>query len=410
MKKLISIMAVCLLAFGFAATATAAEGDCGNCAIGGAGQIARGCETTVTTQTSSSCMTEPFDFEDCQIPTERSEFMSGLDYSYCDGKGCSNRAWFDLCNCFPDLASGQTISISMEILVDKNTGTAVAGDNNVYWAEDVGTVIPTWAYRNQLDACADTTPLDPTMGFTSSDGFIYKTASGLVGSTYAGTNCSVADLEKVVKIETDYNSAEWGMLTVASKGTLWIDIPAMRVVPSAENRGRKVYVQICIIRGEDPNIGQPICDDCCCLVYIGELCCDEDPAVGKDYCIMFPYLPAVYSANWWFGLSLNNLGSSTGLATITMYEKDGDVSTGTIELTASTTLPIQTTGATGLESFMALTSGADWGDEPCYIKVTAPFSISGFTFIGSKDKQTSGYTAIPCCGQECYVTRVSESD
>ncbi len=68
-----------------------------------------------------------------------------------------NIALFKICDCIPEVWEtadvGDTIDISMEILVDKGNGM-VTGDNGVYWAQDVNfnrNSLTTW--ENQETAC-----------------------------------------------------------------------------------------------------------------------------------------------------------------------------------------------------------------------------------------------------------------
>ncbi len=319
MKKLISIMAACLLVFGFAGMASADY--CAQCEGDDPGHINRGCEGT-----QDCCC--PFDYEDfgrCSTQgwggCEVSDY-SDSDYcgpSYCESAGPKptsiHRAIFELCDCYPDLKVGDTIYVSMEIMVDKGTGTPVIGDNGVYWAENVGTTgILVEAKKNQADVCADT-DCTPDSSFTGD--YNYLLANGNSGAVNSGNSCSISDKNRVVRIEPVEGNNNGFTLTDAGKSTLWIDIPWLRVDPARVMKGWGVYVKICIDRELTSICGDA---DCCCLIYIGELCCEDEVSENE---VIAPYFTAADSG-WWAGLALTNAGTTDASVMLYLYEDDGD--------------------------------------------------------------------------------------
>lgn len=377
MKKLISIMAACLLVFGFAGMASADY--CAQCEGDDPGHINRGCEGV-----QSSCL--PFDYED---------FGRCADYpynSYCEtaGKTDIHRAIFELCDCYPDLAIGDTIYISMEVLVDKGTGTPVIGDNGVYWAEDVGSVGPrVEAFRTQSEVCADA-DCEPAFSFTGA--YFYRQANGNLGTPYAGSNCAVDELNRVVKIEPDVLNNNGFQLTDAGKATLWVDIPMLRVDPSRIQKGWKVYVKVCIDKEIDSICGSA---DCCCLIYIGELCCDDTMVTESG--LIFPYFTAADSG-WWSGLAITNLGDVDGTVMLKLYEQDGDA----FETVEAITVPANSMVVYNHVSLYAL----DWnalksvdgtaGNSRFYIQANGDFPMAGFGMMAKVSTgESMGYLAVP---------------
>lgn len=366
MKKLISIMAACLLVFGFAGMASA--DFCAQCETD-PGNIDRGCEAGQ----DRSCY--PFDYEDLT--------------DYCEyGKGDFHRAIFELCDCYPDIAIGDTIYVSMEIFVDKATGIPEDGDNGVYWAENVGTCIPVETFEDFEDACDDSSdrPEDCFAGE-----YVYRLANNNVGTPYTGSDCAVPDANRVVKIEPVAGNNDGFTLTEAKEATLWIDIPEMRVDPSRITKGWGVYVEICISMDVDT-----ICfeTDCCCLIYIGELCCDD--AMETSGYLIYPYFTAADSG-WWSGLAVTNVGSVDGTVMLTLYEQDGDA----FETVEAITVPANSMVVYNQASLYAL----DWaiiksvdgiaGNSRFYVKAVGDFPMTGFGMMAKTSTgESMGYLPI----------------
>lgn len=362
--------------FGVAAMASAA---CFNCA-GDAGNIARGCDSAQDPACS------PFDFEN---PND-----------YCDTKE-PNRALFKICDCIPEIfetiEAGDTIDISMEILVDSGDGPD-AGDNGVYWAEDVGTQgIALGTYNNQADAC----DADYQYGSYFSGPFKYLKQDGKVGGVETGNICDIDDSDRVVKIVPDRALADEEGTTTGyeitdnddydDKATWAIDIPEMRVDNNKVNGGEKVWVKICLSRYTGG-----ICEElpCCCEIYIGELCCPEDTASGFN-AIVYPYFPPANTTVWnLLGMTITNLDDAAANAVITMYESDGDVGTLTVNVGAKG-IYLNTLGA--LAADMEQTAGTGTlGDAKCYLVVEPLFNATGFAMIADTiDGASMGYLPLP---------------
>jgi hypothetical protein len=394
MKKAITLLAACMLVFGFAGMAAA--DPCVTCEAD-PGHIARGCEMGQ----DISCY--PFDYEDFG-------YCSTIDApdSYCEkaDKGAIHRALFKICDCLTDgtfdsLAEGDTVDISMEILVDKGDGQ-IEGDNGVYWAENVNSKgVGVEPFQSQIDACAD----DSCYPGAIFDGvFNYKTASGSLGSPAEGSNCDLSDSERVVYFEaapgqepTSHGYVVTSDDDVNNNSVWWIDIPYLRVDPDKVEAGWKVYVKICLYN--DLNSGG-VCGEnngCCCVIYIGELCCES--IVNYGSCV-YPYLPPLNTTYWnTMGLAVSNMDDQAGTATITVYEADGDVGTSTVDLAANGIF--LWTAATMVPELTQIAGTGTLGDSMSYAVVTGTVMVRGFVMIASSHTGESiGY--IPdCCGSIC---------
>lgn len=374
MKKLTTVLLTLAFVLGVTAMASAA---CFNCA-GDAGNINRGCDSTQT----PSCA--PFDFEN---PAD-----------YCNTK-TPNRALFKICDCLPEIFStleqGDTIDISLEILVDSGNGP-VGGDNGVYWAENVDDGIGLGTYNNQADACDEY-----AYGTYFAGPFRYLLANGTAGGTDTGTLCDIADADRVVKIVPDRAAAAalggtTGYLITPEDdfgdlATWAIDIPMMRVDNNLVNAGDKVWVKICLSR-----FTGGICEElpCCCEIYIGELCCPGDTDTSAGASLVYPYFPPANSAAFnLIGMTITNLSALPGDAVITMYESDGDVGTLTVNVPA-TGIYLNTLSSLVADPAMVKTGAGTLGDSKSYITVKAPFNAEGFVMIADTiDGASMGYLA-----------------
>lgn len=397
MKKLITLLAACMLVIGFAGFASAA---CVTCEAD-PGHIARGCE-------GSQAVCEPFDYEDFGHCSEQQN-------SYCEtaAKGAIHRALFKICDCltdgtFKELVTGDTVDVSMQILVDKGNGM-VTGDNGVYWAQDVNTTslghlpgVGIETFPSQADACAATScdPQRDKEGDRFQGRFIYKTASNGVGAPYDGSSCALTPSQRVVEFDADptqvTDQTPHGY-TVSSTDAIngnsvwWIDIPELRADPTITQAGWKVYVKICLF---NPLTSASVCGGvtgCCCTIYVGQLCCEEQ----EGACI-YPYFPPANTTYWDLeGMTISNLSGVAGTATVTVFEADGDVGTVTVPLTAHGTF-LTTISALIPTLTPAATNAGTLGDSKFYATVSATVPVHGFVMIANSNTgESMGY--IPDC-------------
>jgi hypothetical protein len=394
MKKVITLLMAMTMVIGFAGFAAA---DCFNCG-GTAGNIDRGCE-------SGQDYCEPFDFENHY---DRNSYCS-------EDKNFNNRAIFKICDCITDgdfetVIAGDTIDISMEILVNGEDG-----DNGVYWAEGVGTVwdpiddewddwsegVGLGLYEDQDEACDSSGYGEYFEGY-----YEFLTAAGTQGYPWDGVDSDCDDLEninRVVKFQLENTGNPHGYVIqeadeVNGNATWAIDIPWMRVDPSRVNPGDQVWVRICLILD-----CAGICSEdviCCCDIYIGELCCAFDTSSGAG--LIYPYFPPANTTVWnLLGMTITNLSAIDGTAMVTMYESDGDVGEVEIDVDANSifleTIP-------NVAALMTQTDGAGTlGDAKCYFTVDANFPATGFAMIADTiDGASMGYLPLQAWEVDVY--------
>jgi len=409
MKKVISILAACMLVFSFAGMVSAQDipgaGECES-----AGNIFRGCERPGE---QTDCSTTPFDYEDfgdCSV---------GMG-SYCAaaGKDDYHRALIPICDCIQNLEdfdepnAGDVYDVFMEILVDKGDGEKVGGDNGVYFAEDVGeSGVLVQAFEDDIEAC-DEIACDPADAFQGS--FVYLDADGDTVTPYMGNNCEVDEDARATSLEPanvedrptfNYDpdnptTAPYGYTVTAAdvsngRSTWWVDIPMLRADSNITERGWKVYVKVSIQLAEETGTGG-LCSDCPkCehLVEIGTLCCDEAEESCADT-LIFPYFPDI--TDFWFGLVITNLGSEDGLATINLYETgtNGDKASGTVTVPANGTRVFTSSELYEELSFDESPDGV-LGNASSYLKIVTDFPASGFAMQAKRDDGTASMGYLP---------------
>jgi hypothetical protein len=424
MKKTICIMAALLMVGSFFAasamagqiTPPATTGQCSVCptglltpdfpdeyvdmygnpwAAGYVGYIDRGCETLVQNQVPKG----PFDFEDfgsCEsvLPTTNSYCASA-------GKGDAlyHKALFELCVCktngvwprYPQ--TGDQINISMEILVAKPDGTIYNGDNGVYWAENVGTI----GIGARLAKDSATTICNITNRCIPADhpGTVYDHFVG----PYSYTDefgAPVANLMTGRSVKL-YPNGPGLTISNALAGSrelwVWTDIPQMRVDPNKVTRGDRIYVQVCAFLMEQGG-KDPLCEFCCCLIPIGDLCCPlPDVTPGIMGHLIYPYFTAMDHPTWWSGMTITNITDSAGDAMITLYENDGDVGEATVSIPARSNKILSTND---LKNLLTVTTSGELGDSPYYIEVVSEdVMITGFGMMGKASTgESMGYLPI----------------
>jgi hypothetical protein len=395
MKKMISIMAACLLVVGLVGIASA--DPCAQCEAN-PGYINRGCDTSQTV----ACY--PFDYEDFgkDLDGDRcARELSGMMESYCStgSKGDFHRAIFKLCDCFPNLTTNSTLYVAMEILVDKGTGTAVAGDNGVYWAQHVNSILAE-TFTNETEICNQPACDKPADSFAGPFEYWYFDNGAKKKSTKtpdSGAVCDIADDRRITEI-TSSAAAKGFTGFNPGEATMWIDIPWMRVDNAMVQRGWKVYVKICM----SEKTGQ-ICTttDCCCVIYIGELCCPTSSSSGCA--IVFPYFTAADSG-WWSGVAITNGGSKAGTVDLTVYEADGDVFelVEPLAISANGMLVYNQATLYGLDWTAAGTGDGIPGNARFYVKAVGDVPVMGFGMMAKTSTgESMGYLAVPLCDYCC---------
>jgi hypothetical protein len=250
MKKIITLLMAASLIFAFAGIAAAA--DCVNCAPG---TINRACSGE-----QGACVSEIFSVEDEDISTND---------NYCDTSKLPRRVMFEVCDCEDEFKIGDTVDISLEILV--NGQTAASSDHGAYWAENVNSIAVN-PFVDQPAACEGS--LTEQYGFkydddSAGDGwhFDYKyydydnnnrATNGSPLTTHADDfDCDdIEDYQRVTVITPDATTINANCLAHGFKipldfngeGTWVIDIPDMRFDNSIIQAGDIVSVRICLAK------------------------------------------------------------------------------------------------------------------------------------------------------------------
>jgi hypothetical protein len=374
MRKLITLLTVAMLVVGFSTMAAVAgtldpstlSDACSTCETSMA-NINRGCEGQ-----GQNCGCFNYEsFGDC------SENYSCQ--SYCSGdKGEQHKAILALCTCLDEWAGGildtDTLNISMEIVVKKADGIIYTGDNGVYWCDTVDSIGVQW--DSSKEELCDDSDCEPTA--ESFDGVVYDndwtfaTEDGLNGTTWG-----------------DGDSYAKTLLSQGKSAYAWVDIPSMKVALDGVDRaGWEVHVKVCFFNSR---IYQ--CTACCCLIPIGILCCDDE--VVRTNAI-FPYFTPINDPNWWFGMVITNYGDTAGTAKITLYEVDGDIAEGEVDVAANNMVVLS---AADLAAELTLTTGGALGDSRCYVEVDADFAVTGFAMMGKASTgESMGYLPIGSTG------------
>jgi len=390
MKKLMTLAIAAMMVFGFVAMASAETLVPGTTCEDDPGYINRGCTTS-----QYGCI--PFDYEDTSDCS-----------SYCGQKGTVHRLYINLCICeengafVRNLLEGDTVDVSMTILVDKLDGKGpVTGDHGVYWGQDVNRqnvygINMQPVVHDSLDCSSD------FCYCSRFDGpFIYLLANGTEGSVRYSrheTACDFDASERVVKIIPDTTSESHGYV-ISSQDTdpvNWrcnfaIDVPRMVVDPNVAERNDEVYVRVCLtaISGDPEENKRPLCPGggCCYDLYVGKMCCPQDSE------LVFPYVTDMGNELWWFGLVLTSGSDVTGNVNIYYFEKDGDKASMTTTIPARKLLILTPSDLLAALVLSSKSTGSKvLGDTQGYFVVDADILMSGFCMMGEPDTgQSMGY-------------------
>jgi hypothetical protein len=387
MRKLTTLMLAALMIVGMTTMAVAGTLDpgtlddaCSTCETE-MSHINRGCEYQ---DRDCGC----FNYEDFGGSGEN-KCSEGSCNSYCTGeKGDQHKAIFSLCTCLDDWQSGllpeDTLNISMEIVVKKSDGIIYTGDNGVYWCKDMESDRLGVEWEEDKEDHCEKDYCQP-----------YDEAFYNIHMIYDDDNPEDSwEFETVDGLEDD----PWGNIESDAKDLLargrsayaWVDIPSMELADdSVDREGWEVWVKVCLL---NTRVFQ--CDPCCCLIPIGILCC-EDPVLRTS--AVYPYFTQMNDASWWFGMAITNYGDEAGVAEITLYEQDGDIATGEVDLAAHGLVVLS---ITDLMAELTLTTGGTLGDSACYIEVVGDgFPVTGMGMMAKPSTgESMGY--VPIAGME----------
>jgi hypothetical protein len=255
-----------------------------------------------------------------------------------------------------------TYELQLEITVDGSTG-----DNGVYWTSKS---VATNGYDTSTLACS------PTDGTTWTA--VATNASGTTVTTPASdTDCTIFSTNRATKLvvtgglDLDGDSNQY----------LYINMPSMMFDTSFTLSGKVVGVNVTLTKAPCNALFGPE------NFTVGTMGCTE-----TGNCILFPYYTQMTAGAdaFWDGFSVANLSTTSQIsATITVYEKDGDIGTASVTISAAS---MYVNTLQNLLGSMTLTTGSALGDSACYVVVTSDGNMDGFAFMGNNNTgQSMGY-------------------
>lgn len=402
------------------------------------------CPETIQGPQGSTSVTSlsPFDFEG--KPAQGSFGATGYvpGYNYSDNNERDCKFVFDVCHCNEacDVRPGTKVGIQMVI---KTPG--------VYFADPSMTTVYFDIDEDQNNFCKVDTQAHPTVT-TMSSADVYYNADG----ERIGYRPTPAQIEQGARIESairnfgtvkyyrkyteGVNSKGYFITTVTDEGAplsgsrigaipdankvvalqslmesdymftdedseghcyLWIDIPAMRIDPTIAVDGDNIDVLVRLLFNRE---FEGICEDCnppdvCeCIRTIGKVCPGDTPAPGDTYCMLFPYV--LQNLNpWWSGVVV--MARDDELPTDAYFElvaKDQDGNMGTYRVTTPT--PIWTSVIDSVIPQFTMTKGTMFKPGALSLKVTANYSIHGYSFL-TDNNFGAGTLATGCTSGKC---------
>lgn len=328
---------------------------------------------------------------------------------------------FDICNCVEAVESGvfsaeTYVGIELTIVTKTAGGSYVKGDNGVYFGElysgnvimsnnrdflcnptcavapaavnsnDAGIVYPDGSSAWRIPSVNTFWRFDNSLGTAAPPS--YWLANGNPGTVVAPV-CAPGSTNKVVKITTDYVM----QLTEVDEDrglSRWaLDIPTIYVTQS--------YTQCTTIGVEilvKTDLGGTICADCrtecICIEDLYTTCCDVSEESTSE-CLTFNYF-AKLDGSYANGLVIINPSNTESVnVDLTLYEKDGDV--GTYSLNS----PIAPNGM-----YITLVDNVAWqgsgvGDSQCYVVAEGDGLIDGFGYFWDEEGHSMGYQPRTYC-------------
>lgn len=362
MKKLMVLLTLMVLVFGFSASAFAIT--CTGCK--GSAYANVPCATE-----QAGCL--PFDYQ------------TGVGYCTSPAFG-GNHVIFPVCDCADagiNFAAGQRIGVRMTILVN-----GVAGEKGAYWA-DLLTSHNIYFSRHASagilagGACAAPEPAIDSFG----PGAFYKSDGVTPATPINGAACTVVAANQTTVLVTD--PANGYTITAAdetNKLSYWrIHVPQIRIDPAVLKAGEIISVKVELLNQLTGGICAKCVAVCECTVIVAKACCS-----ATNSCT-FPYFTSLTAAtpanNWWNGIAITNTGVLPGTATLYAYESDGV----TVAHTAVVDVPAKGVYVNTLDQIGW--SGTVTGGVRAFIEVTTTFPMEGFAMIGQAkvDGDSLGY-------------------
>ncbi|MCP4353380.1 MAG: hypothetical protein GY795_48645 [Desulfobacterales bacterium] len=251
----------------------------------------------------------------------------------------------------------------------------VYGENGVYFSNDA---VSYGRYVSSTEACDGSTAA--SVGTES-----YKRADGSDATPMVtnSTCSSIAASRRATYMITNGVS----MFDDTNYQYLYIDIPAFNYDPSVVSENDKVEVEYTLMKAP---CGELIKE----THYIGTFGC----TASKSTTLLYPYFTYMDDDpiidDYWDGIVVTNLGTTAGTATLTIYERDGDVGSYTTPSIAPSGMFVNV-----LYNILPLVSkisgSGTMGDERCYVVVCTDFKAHGFAMLGNQATgESMGYLPV----------------
>ncbi len=266
-------------------------------------------------------------------------------------------------------------ALKLTILTAPEGGTPQPGNGGVYFADDAG--IDIYTYASKSAACADK---NLTVGTkkTLNTSIQWTDAGGGTTTSSAKLPGSCDDLDDSTKGRYITMYAEMNTKLAAGQKAFLVNIPKLIYDYRDVNPGDIVDVRVELHRAP------------CGLVV------KEDKPVVRSFqdptgavaTLTFPYFAK--PDPFWNGIALVNLASAEVEVDLTLTEVDGDVGEGKVTIPAGEMYANTLTGMIQ-QGVLELTSGdGELGDTNAYMKAVGP-SIDGFTIMSNGSGVSMGY-------------------
>lgn len=233
---------------------------------------------------------------------------------------------------------------------------------------------------------SDVQPCDGGPGTTVSaaaniDTTKYKTESNTAFNTFPKTDCTKPDDgDDLVSVSTK------SFTNIDQDNLLAVSVPKIVYVPSMLKAGDQTTVTVTL---ERLPCGIIFTDSRIVAQYV-----DTCPQAAPTTSLYYPYAVALDgSQGWWFGMSIGNPSTAAGTATITVYEKDGDIGTYTTPSIAAGGLMVMSAADLLKNLTPNAANTGTLGDTQCQIVVACSFASAGGFAMQGNGIDSTGYTA-----------------
>jgi hypothetical protein len=246
-------------------------------------------------------------------------------------------------------------SLTYTILVN-----GAAGDNGVYF---VNNGFGAEGYDTPAAACANTSSASlPAATFYNAND-----AALVYGDipTSGETDCAIAQISRAVKMTIPASNLN---LNGSTNDYLWLDLPWMHFDSTLFQPGDVLEVRVQVSKAP------------CGEVFDGVFCIGTAgcESVATSYCLRYPYFGRTVGGAYVSAVVVDNLGSTDGTVTFTMYEQDGDMFTSSAMAVGAYSMIVKEITD---PSFGWSGGPGTVGDSKSFIKTNATVSTDGCALI-----------------------------